>query len=187
MSHQSKSAGSPVNLAESVKSHAKCDVPIPARKLIPYMPSLPVKPTGALQMAASARKHSGQDQRLISAAEVGKLRHAEIFPAPLLRPASFTSPWELAMSIPMTAQQVLDREFLEIRCKILEIAAALDRLDRAPGSVQSDRRTAMLRDGLAALSSENADRAEQVQMIFSRRYEPGWREKFGISAARKAK
>ena len=91
------------------------------------------------------------------------------------------------MSIPLTAQQVLDREFLEIRCKILEIAAALDRLERAEGSIASDRRMKMVYDGLSALSSENADRAEQVQMIFSRRYEPNWREQFGLNTARKAK
>ena len=30
------------------------------------------------------------------------------------------------------AMDVLDRDFLEARCKILEIAAILDRIDRAP-------------------------------------------------------
>ena len=30
----------------------------------------------------------------------------------------------------MNSEQILDREFLEIRAKILEVAAALDRLDR---------------------------------------------------------
>jgi hypothetical protein len=91
------------------------------------------------------------------------------------------------MSIPLTAEQILDREFLEIRCKILEIAAALDRLERAEGSVTEDRRMKMVYDGLAVLSTDCADRAEQVQMIFSRRYEPGWREQFGLNTARKAK
>jgi hypothetical protein len=35
------------------------------------------------------------------------------------------------MPIPLDATEVLNREFLEIRAKLLEIAAALDRLDRA--------------------------------------------------------
>lgn len=91
------------------------------------------------------------------------------------------------MPIPLTAEQILDREFLEIRCKILEIAAALDRLERAEGSVTEDRRMKMVYDGLAVLSTDSADRAEQVQMIFSRRYEPGWRDQFGLSTVRKAK
>ncbi len=30
------------------------------------------------------------------------------------------------------AAEVLDHDFLEARCKILEIAATLDRIDRAP-------------------------------------------------------
>ena len=30
----------------------------------------------------------------------------------------------------MNSKQILDREFLEIRAKILEVAAALDRIER---------------------------------------------------------
>ena len=30
------------------------------------------------------------------------------------------------------AMEVLDHDFLETRCKILEVAAMLDRIDRAP-------------------------------------------------------
>ena len=91
------------------------------------------------------------------------------------------------MPNPMTAKQVLDREFLEIRCKILEIAAALDRLERAEGALDGDPRVVLLRESLQVLLAENGDRAEQVQMVFSRRYEPNWREKFGLNAIRKAK
>ena len=40
------------------------------------------------------------------------------------------------MATPLDAQQVLDREFLEIRGKILEIASSLDRLQRAAGTVE---------------------------------------------------
>ncbi len=35
--------------------------------------------------------------------------------------------------MPLTAAATLEREFLTIRAKILEIAASLDRLDRADG------------------------------------------------------
>lgn len=91
------------------------------------------------------------------------------------------------MPIPMTAKQVLDREFLEIRCKILEIAASFDRLERADGVVDGDPRTDLLREALQVLLSDRSDRAEQIQMIFSRSYEPTWREKFGLNAVRKAR
>jgi hypothetical protein len=87
----------------------------------------------------------------------------------------------------MNAKQVLDREFLEIRCKILEIAAALDRQDRADGFVDSDPRVRSLREALQVLLSDGPNRAELVQMIFSRQYEPNWREEFGVSGKRKAR
>ena len=37
------------------------------------------------------------------------------------------------------ATDVLDHDFLETRCKILEIAATLDRIDRAPRGMASSR------------------------------------------------
>jgi hypothetical protein len=94
------------------------------------------------------------------------------------------------MPTSMTAEQILDREFLEIRSKILEVAAALDRLDRAEGTVGSDRRMGMIHKALQVLSSEpgeSIDRAEEIQMIFSRPYNSNWRGDFQIAPARKAK
>ena len=81
------------------------------------------------------------------------------------------------MTTPQTARQVLDRHYLEIRSKILDLAACLDRLDRAApdGSIAGDARTAKLRAGIEILLSEaNTKRAEQVQMLFSDVYEEGW-------------
>ena len=80
----------------------------------------------------------------------------------------------------LSAPEVLNREFLEIRCKILELAAAFDRLERADGSVEEDPRVARLREALTAVLDLSSDRAEQVQMIFSREYEGDWQEKFKI-------
>jgi hypothetical protein len=81
----------------------------------------------------------------------------------------------------LSAPEVLNREFLEIRCKILELAAAFDRLDRADGSVEEDPRVARLREALSAVLDQTSDRAEQVQMIFSRTYEDDWLHKFKIA------
>ena len=81
------------------------------------------------------------------------------------------------MSIPMTAPQVLQRYFFEMRCKVLEVAASLDRLDRAGGSARddSDPRLVQLRRAVRVLLEDGTGRAERVQMIFSRDYEPEWR------------
>ncbi len=84
------------------------------------------------------------------------------------------------MSIPIPAPEVLDREFLVLRAKILELAAALDRLGRAEGEVSDDPRFARLFEARRVLEAQPDDRAEQVQLIFSRSYEDDWREKFGI-------
>lgn len=88
------------------------------------------------------------------------------------------------MSLPMTASDVLDREYLEIRAKILEIAASLDRLDRADGDVSTDPRTTKLRQGLDLLNGPHADRAEQVQLLFSRAYEDDWPQTYQLSLPR---
>ena len=37
-----------------------------------------------------------------------------------------------------TAADVLDRDFLSMRCRLIELAAALDRIDRAQGSAADD-------------------------------------------------
>lgn len=82
----------------------------------------------------------------------------------------------------LSAPEVLNREFLEIRCKILEVAAAFDRLERADGSLSDDPRLARLREALALVLEQPQDRAEQVQMIFSRPYDDDWQQTMKIAA-----
>ena len=83
----------------------------------------------------------------------------------------------------MNSQQVLDREYLEIRGKILEVAASLDRLERAAGDVAQDPRMALLHQGLQIALQANEDnavnsdsRAKQIQLLFSREYADAWRQ-----------
>lgn len=78
----------------------------------------------------------------------------------------------------LTAPELLNREFLEIRCKILDLAAAFDRLTRADGTVSDDPRLARLHEALQAVQEPKSDRAERVQMIFSRPYDPHWQTTF---------
>jgi hypothetical protein len=76
--------------------------------------------------------------------------------------------------------EVLEQEFLPIRAKVLEVAAALDRLDRGAGSLASDARRAQIQAAIQILLRPEDDRAEQVQLIFSRQYNDEWRDQFGI-------
>ena len=80
----------------------------------------------------------------------------------------------------MPASAVLDREFLEIRAKILEIAASLDRLDRGDGDVRNDARYLQLLQGVDLLKETEEGRTERVQSLFSLAYVSKWRSNFGI-------
>jgi hypothetical protein len=79
---------------------------------------------------------------------------------------------------PLTAAEVLEREFLNIRARILEVGALLDRLDRAGDGIPHDPRRERIDRALAVLSQSDPRRAEQIQMIFSLSYEENWQEQF---------
>lgn len=72
-------------------------------------------------------------------------------------------------------KQVMDLYYLEARCEALEIAATLDRLDRAyaayPASETSDLRVILLREALQVLSGsvgQDSSRTERMLKIFSK-------------------
>lgn len=80
------------------------------------------------------------------------------------------------MPIPMAAAEVLEREFLGVRARLIDVAAALDRIDRAEGSVADDPRLDKIRQALQVLSGERSDRAEKLQLLFSLPYQDDWRK-----------
>ena len=84
------------------------------------------------------------------------------------------------MSTPLAARDVLNREFLNIRARLIDVAAALDRIDRAAGSVADDPRLAKIRHSLAVLAGSTSDRAEQLQMLFSLPYQDNWQQDYGL-------
>ena len=94
----------------------------------------------------------------------------------------------------MNANQLLDRHYLEVRARLLEIAATLDRIDRAQTSsasspvtsdasaqpIDADPRMTQLKQGIELLLSEGDDRAAKVQQLFSLTYDPNWRSKYQL-------
>ena len=78
--------------------------------------------------------------------------------------------------------EVLNRDFLETRSRVLELAAVLDRLVRPAGhrGDPPDRRLAQLRQAIEALLEPGPGRAETVQRIFSLDYDADWQKTFGL-------
>ena len=74
----------------------------------------------------------------------------------------------------LTAEQVIDQNFLETRCQLLEIAATLDRHDVAADRAEhrrpaTDPRWERIQQALALLADRRAtpDRAERLLRLFS--------------------
>ena len=65
----------------------------------------------------------------------------------------------------MKRQQLLDLYYLEARSKLIDIAAFLDRLDRAEG--EADFRLAAFKQALGELGRADGRRAEQVLLSLS--------------------
>jgi hypothetical protein len=83
------------------------------------------------------------------------------------------------------ASQILTESFLEVRAKLLEVAATLDRIERSddageplPPEAQVQRQ--QLDTAIEILLSEGSDRAERLQKLFSRQYESDWRQQMDL-------
>ena len=81
------------------------------------------------------------------------------------------------------ADAVLSREQFKIRAKLIEIAASLDRIDRANGEVDDDPRMIEIRKSLQVLSGSNGEsnRAAEIQMIYSRTFNAEWKTHFELN------
>lgn len=75
----------------------------------------------------------------------------------------------LAASCAMDLGQILDEYYLENRHKLLELAAFLDRLDRARDGAtpEDDFRVAAMQRAIAVLTSNSVRRARDIQLILS--------------------
>ncbi len=79
-----------------------------------------------------------------------------------------------------SSQQVLEEELLPLRAKLLEVAATLDRIDRSDAPTAAPETMATIRSAIETLLRPGTNRAEQVQLLFSRCYDATWRESFEI-------
>ena len=81
-----------------------------------------------------------------------------------------------AKAVPMPAAKTLDAYFLEMRAKLLDVAATLDRIGRGADApvAANDPRLAKVRQALEVLLDESGGRAERIQKIFSLDYDPAW-------------
>lgn len=75
---------------------------------------------------------------------------------------------ETSFSCPQTREQVINMYFLEHRAKLLDVAAFLDRLDRArPTSSTVDFREAALKDAVRILVDDQPQRAKRILDLLS--------------------
>jgi hypothetical protein len=63
-------------------------------------------------------------------------------------------------------ERLLGEQFLEMRWRVLSLAADMDRLQRSGGS-RSNADLEKLRAALGIVASDEPGRAERVQMLFS--------------------
>lgn len=91
--------------------------------------------------------------------------------------------------MPRTSAQVLQEEFLLARSKILELAATLDRIDRAARDADAQTLSdlqgkspalKLLADGIKILQEPEMHRAKRVQELMSRPYSEDWRKQWTI-------
>jgi hypothetical protein len=73
----------------------------------------------------------------------------------------------------LSAEKILDAEFLGIRSRLIDIAAVFDRLQRAPGSVSNDPRLDQFLQALEILAGSAPNKTEQIQLLFSQPYVRG--------------
>ena len=76
----------------------------------------------------------------------------------------------------VTAPKVLEREFLGVRARLIELGAALDRIGRAAGFTSGDPRSEKIRQAVEILNGNASNKAEQIQLLFSLPYEENWQK-----------
>lgn len=80
-----------------------------------------------------------------------------------------------------SAAQIVADEFMIARAKIVELAATLDRIERASGNVDDSKNMQLLVQGMHILIDDQVEKAKRVQLLMSRDYDPNWQNLMSIS------
>jgi len=94
---------------------------------------------------------------------------------------------ERTMQATATGSETLNRYFLEIRARILDVAACLDRIDRRDetGAAHGDPRWDQIHRALTLVGDRRPDRAERVQLLFSLPYDADWAQRLSRQSVEK--
>ena len=74
----------------------------------------------------------------------------------------------------MSPEAIVDREYLELRSKVLQIGASLDRIERAGGNLAKNTKASLLLETIRILLDGKPERTERIQLACSRPYDVGW-------------
>ena len=86
------------------------------------------------------------------------------------------------MSFPAPVHPI-DDAFLAVRHQLIEIGAALDRMDTVPADGPSLRRQ-QIEEAIAVLATDQPGRAAAIQMVFSRVYDADWQSRMGVGGGK---
>ncbi len=78
------------------------------------------------------------------------------------------------------AQQIVAEDFMIARARIVELAATLDRIERASGNVDDSKNMQLLMQGMNILCDDEVEKAKRVQLLMSRHYDPEWQTQMAI-------
>lgn len=79
-----------------------------------------------------------------------------------------------------SAQQIVAEDFMIARARIVELAATLDRIERASGNVDDSKNMQLLMQGMNILCDDEVEKAKRVQLLMSRHYDPEWQTQMAI-------
>jgi hypothetical protein len=85
-------------------------------------------------------------------------------------------------SMARNSDVIFSESFLEMRAKLLEVAATLDRIDRAESKLSSDQQALRRKidQAIEICASHGGDRAQKLQHLFSREFDPNWRSEMNV-------
>jgi len=94
-----------------------------------------------------------------------------------------------------TPKQILQNDYLIARAKIIEVAAVLDRIDRAVEAssqvesksirteadpIYTDPTYRKIQDAIAILEDSSGEKTRRIQELLSREYISAWMQKFNL-------